>query len=455
LFGPGFLPKPTHYVPANITDVPSWAYAGVMWTGVATLLILAFFGKLTGRPKTWMGILICVGVVAQTTICMRYGTWTSKSRDSWTMTKMDKQKKIDPGFRGLTGFGMEPAAVSAQMEDSSLDPWLARFWRQSICAKDRKGALAALRTDRNSHEIVVEGCTESRRGTHPPHGTDRLHLTGNTSNRFTFETQSGADGYLSTSFAFSGNWRATVDGTQVPVYRANGYQLAVPVPRGTHQVELRAWSAAFAWGFSISLITLLGAGLYFSTQGRRRSVKIAGIACSLAFPVALAAIVGTSLYGGDNLSTAYSWSSAELPNPLNRAYAKPTMMSSNARPQYPIASYAGRGVDGQSKGKSFSTDHKKTFHWWQVDLGRKYAVEKVVIHGPGGNMATQNRPLVILTSANKKNFVEAATLTTKNGRQPLEVDLERTEARYLRLKTTKTGALSAMEVEVFGQPVVP
>jgi hypothetical protein len=54
-----------------------------------------------------------------------------------------------------------------------------------------------------------------------------------------YRTESDGPGYLVTRDSFARDWFATVDGRGVPLLRANGKHRAVPVPGGSHDVELR------------------------------------------------------------------------------------------------------------------------------------------------------------------------------------------------------------------------
>ena len=52
-------------------------------------------------------------------------------------------------------------------------------------------------------------------------------------------------------------WRAWVDGAPSPVLRADLALVAVPVPAGEHEVEIRFEAPLVRWGIGISLVSLL------------------------------------------------------------------------------------------------------------------------------------------------------------------------------------------------------
>lgn len=85
--------------------------------------------------------------------------------------------------------------------------------------------------------------------------------------RVRFETTATSDAYAVLVDAFDPGWRATVDGRPAPVLRANGAFRAVPVPAGTHGVELVYRPASVVAGLLVSAaaaavgLAALGLGL--------------------------------------------------------------------------------------------------------------------------------------------------------------------------------------------------
>jgi hypothetical protein len=65
-------------------------------------------------------------------------------------------------------------------------------------------------------------------------------------------------------------WKATVDGSEAPVLRANGVFRAVPVPGGVSDVEFRFAPRSVWWGGWISIAALLAFTLTWSMAGVRK-----------------------------------------------------------------------------------------------------------------------------------------------------------------------------------------
>ena len=91
--------------------------------------------------------------------------------------------------------------------------------------------------------------------------------------RFTLAAPAPAEAVLSVSENYYPDWTATVDGTPVPVVRAQFSLMAVPVPAGARMVELTFRSEAYRRGRVVSLV-ILGALLLLAAadlvmRGRR------------------------------------------------------------------------------------------------------------------------------------------------------------------------------------------
>lgn len=77
---------------------------------------------------------------------------------------------------------------------------------------------------------------------------------------------------------YPAGWKATIDGEEVPIYRANYLLRAIPVPAGSHQVVMRfdpASHRAGVWisGISTILVYGLAIGLTARAATRRREEK--------------------------------------------------------------------------------------------------------------------------------------------------------------------------------------
>jgi uncharacterized membrane protein YfhO len=76
--------------------------------------------------------------------------------------------------------------------------------------------------------------------------------------------------------AFYHNWHAYVDGSKVPLWRANHAFQALEVPQGRHQIQLRYEDWGFYAGAIVSGSTLAGCSLGWYLKRRRGNGVVAG-----------------------------------------------------------------------------------------------------------------------------------------------------------------------------------
>ncbi len=109
-----------------------------------------------------------------------------------------------------------------------------------------------------------------RHGSTVPQGSARI--LEHQPNRMVVDARLDQEGLLVLSEAFYPGWRAFSDGQELPVYRTNYVQRGIPLPPGTHHVEVRYEPEPFARGSLITLVTLgmclagIGAGIIRSRK---------------------------------------------------------------------------------------------------------------------------------------------------------------------------------------------
>jgi hypothetical protein len=121
----------------------------------------------------------------------------------------------------------------------------------TIMAEHRDPAFDVLR------DVVLDG--PYARPTDAPSGDGQATIVADLPARLVADVRSDADGVLVWSRTYFGAWRATIDGREAPVLRADGHLVGVEMPAGTHRVTI-AWNAApVALGLGLSLAGLAAA----------------------------------------------------------------------------------------------------------------------------------------------------------------------------------------------------
>jgi len=90
-------------------------------------------------------------------------------------------------------------------------------------------------------------------------------------NRVSGSVDFSADKLLLISIPYSKGWRAFVDGKETEVLRGNIMNLALPVEKGKHQIELVYETPLLKTGFFISVFTIVNFSVFM--WRKRRSEK--------------------------------------------------------------------------------------------------------------------------------------------------------------------------------------
>ncbi len=96
----------------------------------------------------------------------------------------------------------------------------------------------------------------------------RLVSSTITAEKCAFQTQAATATMLVMAQGWYHCWQASVDGSGVPLWRANGGFQAVEVPAGNHQVLFEYKDRAFQLGCAISVVALLGCAVLFFAKNK-------------------------------------------------------------------------------------------------------------------------------------------------------------------------------------------
>ena len=85
-------PHTGKYTPLNIRHYPEWVSTVLFLSGVACLILVTL--RISPmRAGSLAGVLLCVVVIAQSTIQFSYGTWMARRISTPTFGQMDEEKK--------------------------------------------------------------------------------------------------------------------------------------------------------------------------------------------------------------------------------------------------------------------------------------------------------------------------------------------------------------------------
>ena len=456
-----FSNNQTEYSAFAIRHIPQWVETTALVTGMAGLPILALYNG--PKHRLTLGALLAFFVCVQTGLLLAYGTWIVPKADTDGLAVYHEQKRAKLEYRHLPGSGLYSSTVMHHLRQTHLEPQLAKFYTNVIPASDGMTAYQKVKMDRKANQVIVEGCPdcESRYSIPPGPGflPDRIELAYSSFNRLVFKVEASSNGMLGLAYPYSGRWKALVNGSEVSVYRANGATNAVQVPSGKNLVEFRYWSNAAIAGMLITCLTASLIGIYFSVSAFKKQNRFVGIIIAVAGGFCLFSLWYHSLYNGQNLGTAYVWTSKPDNGPVNLAYGKPTRTSRIVRESYPNYFYSdqfltfnnsGKAVDGNRENGSGFISNLEEKPYWYVDLHHSRDIGALVLYENKPAKLTNQRPLLVGLSDDGKKWRTAAVIKDSGGASKMTVSFDPAEkARFLLLQSANFGRLALDEIEIY------
>jgi hypothetical protein len=307
------------------TLVTAQQLRGVGWglelaVAFAGALALAALAGLVLRPGwRWLVAPLLLATLAQLGICLSLGTWVEPARPTVSLAQKAERKQAALKYyygRHGQGDGMEQGVVRDHGRlGAPFHAELARLCSSPVGVQSREQAYERLLAQAPpAGSCLIEGAQSAPPG--PAAG--RVDLSLATFNRQDFEVVAPREAWLVVHHPHDGRWRARVDGVEVPLARADGLELAVPIPPGEHGVQLRYGSPAWTAGAIISSAALALLGMLASLRLLSGGRRAWGGAVSVVVAVGVFALWYTSLYSGEHLGTVYSWQDGEVRQPILR-----------------------------------------------------------------------------------------------------------------------------------------
>ena len=135
-------------------------------------------------------------------------------------------------------------------------PW-ATIGQQPVFLDDAATLAALGRPDFAPRAVVYLPVEAREKVSAKTDATARILSSTIAAEKCAFQTQADTNTMLVMAQSYYHCWQASVDGSGVPLWRANGGFQAVEVPAGQHQVLLEYKDRAFQLGCAISAVALL------------------------------------------------------------------------------------------------------------------------------------------------------------------------------------------------------
>lgn len=441
------------FSPVLFRHIPTWFATCYFALGIVTFIVM-FFNGIFPKYRKIAETIICFMICFQIIGVMQYGTWVEQKKITPTFEEIKARKQKTISYER---FGYEPSQIlQKQIKLACIEPFLGRLYSEYVVAKNNDQAYDIIAQKRSQNSIVVEKYSSEptlffkKESTSNKKFHGLLKLQYNSANRLVFDTNTSDTAFFLFAFPYTGHWKASINESNVPVYRANGAYHAVQIPAGQNQVEFRYWSRSAFIGIIISLLTLIVTVSYISLKFFPKSFFILSVTTSIFLGLILFYVWKTSLYTGENYNFKFKWESDIAKKSLNIAYGKPTWMSSLADNKRPHICNACRAVDGNRSPITGSCTAREMEPYWIVDLNKRSIIDTIIIYdGASIYPKVNTRPLFVLTSLDGEQWSRMRIDTTNNiGKITLKYN-QSTPIRYIKISASGTCQLSLDEVEVY------
>lgn len=158
---------------------------------------------------------------------------------------------LEPPFATFKNFG------TVRLLENQANLGMAWFSTATICSDNEKQVISRLSEEGyDPQELIFADCPAEKSKTSTLPGLSKPEEEA--PNYLKIHTDSREENYLTLSQAFHPGWEGYIDGKKTDLYRANLALTAIPVPAGSHTVELKYQPQSFWNGLKISLASLFG-----------------------------------------------------------------------------------------------------------------------------------------------------------------------------------------------------
>jgi hypothetical protein len=304
----------------KINALGIWREKIVFAVGLAVPICLILSRKL---KSPHLPLALCGATVLQMMLLLPCGTWTVAADvvKKPTFEQMAQGLSRRLAVPDMMATGLEAPLITKLLDDGGeVDTRMATAFSSIRAVGDRDETNRLLRemekrTPLQPNEPVL--LAQDIPGFTPAANAEQnyqIKLEYSSYNRLEFAClASPGAGIFKLNYPFSEKWSCRVNDAPATIYLANNTEMAVQIPAGASKVEFRYWSPASAWGWGISCLMLAlicSAGIFsaFPVGGMKAGAAVLG-------PLLLAggvfALWQRSIYSGENLKTAYAYSSRD------------------------------------------------------------------------------------------------------------------------------------------------
>lgn len=439
----------------DLRAIPSWA-RHIWW--IAGFVSLSALTVIAYRDKSLTPVasgLFIAGWIIQIAVILLFGTWVTPHKTTLTFDEWEAAKQHRLTYPAAYGAGMYAGSTEQHLRHTFREPTGARLYPMGAVVADSAEAYQHLRTERKPHQVLLEpqAADAVAQLTQHPFEAGRAGITAHhiSFNRLSFNVYAEQAAFLVMPYAYSNQWHAQCDSISVPVYRANGHELAVFVPTGIHRITLRYSSWAAHAGMLLSLLSCFSLLLSILPWQRPPRKQLVILAFSALLLLLIVYFTWTRwLYTGQSLPTQLTWIAPPPATEHNLAFGRSTRQSGYLSDENYHLYHSSRAVDGDTQ-TAFATAISQE-GWWSVDLGNTSTIETIALHAAP---ATPWPPTLYLELHDADDgLVDRFQVLTSSAQETLRFHLPTlVDAAYIRISLPPMPQpifLTLAEVQVYG-----
>ncbi len=241
--------KYTTCSPISLRNIPSF----IIITLEILLIISPIIITLITKYKS-LKFIIALLILSQLTITLYLGTWIEKKKDFPTFKDILSSRKVKQGFNKYPGYGLYTKNAISQINQHFFSPYLAKNYNKCINAANEKESFHVLTSIRKPKEAVI--ISDNKLPTSNEENLNSsIRLLYNSNNKIIFSSTTSDPSIFVLSYPFDKNWNVKVNNKIHSIFKANGNQIGIVIPRGTSLIEFFYWSHSIAIGLIISLVS--------------------------------------------------------------------------------------------------------------------------------------------------------------------------------------------------------
>lgn len=283
---------------------------------VSAFQFMLIFSKSKYAKRRWEKILTFAVTAASCGILMMQCNWVRHPPKLPPFAHLLSNYSQGKGL-GEFGSKLESSAVTIHKKQGhTFDKNFASLFWSADVVPNVKAYYATIPKEHKNLVLISPKIPSSPSKDETKSVQAHLKLEYFSFNRFTISVTSDKPGWMKINYAYSKRWHAYANGKAVPVYRANGAEMAVPIQAGTQFIEFYYDKTISLAGMAITCVTLFFLFIccvrHIIPVRNRPVLSLIFYLASAFCCIYIFYTYDSSIYGGQNIPYSYSRSYPEV-----------------------------------------------------------------------------------------------------------------------------------------------